>query len=114
MTPADFRRIAMTMPGAEEVRQRVHSEFRVVRKIFATLEQSADFVAVIRFTPDQQAMFVEGAPSVFAPVLGREGRLGRTFVWLYAADEKLIEDALITAWSNVAPKPPSGYKKVKE
>jgi len=102
MAPEDFRRIALSMPEAEEVYRRGQSQFRARRKTFATLEGTADSWAVVRLTPDQQATFVGSA---FAPVSGGEGRLGATVVRLDEAKEWIVKEALAAAWSNVAPKP---------
>ena len=57
MTPTDFRRIALSMPGAEESYRYGRSHFRVARKVFATLEGVADSKAVVILTQKQQAMF---------------------------------------------------------
>jgi hypothetical protein len=102
MTPADFRRLALSMPEATEAYRRGHSQFRVERKAFASLEGPADSVATIYLTSDQQELFVHSAPETFAPVLGGWGRLGSTSVRLASADENAVKSALEAAWRNVA------------
>ena len=102
MTPEEFRRTALSLPGAEEVFRWARPQFRVNRKTFATLEGTADSWAVVRLTSDQQAAFVGPA---FAPVPGSEGRLGATIVRLDATDERSVKEALAAAWSNVVSKP---------
>jgi hypothetical protein len=104
MTPDDFRRLALTLPGVEEVFRYGQSQFRVGRKTFAILEGVADSVAVVMLTQEQQAMFAGNAPSVFTPVSGGDGRLGITSIRLEAAREASLTDVLTAAWSNVAPK----------
>jgi hypothetical protein len=98
MTTDDFRRISLSMPGAEELNGLGYPNFRAGRRSFATLEDS---VAVLRLTRDQQAAFMAKAPEVFAPVSSGWGRLGSTIVQLEAADEAMLRDALATAWRNV-------------
>jgi hypothetical protein len=99
MTPDDFRRIALSFPGAEELSGLGYSNFRADRKSFATIEDS---VAVIRLTRDQQATFIATMPEVFAPVAGGWGRLGSTVVCFERADKATVQQALDLAWGNVS------------
>src|SRR6202521_2413834 len=99
MTTDDFRRIALSLPGAEELNGLGYPNFRTGRKSFATIEGSA---AVIRLTRDQQATFVAPAPEVFEPVSSGWGRLGSTGIRLDVADRAMGQEALATAWRNVA------------
>ena len=99
MTTDDFRRIALSLPGAEDLNGLGYPNFRAGRKSFATIENS---IAVIRLTRDQQATFVAAAPKVFEPVSGGWGRLGTTVIRLDVADGATVQDALATAWCNVA------------
>jgi hypothetical protein len=98
MTINDFRRTALSMPGAEESSGLGYPNFRVERKSFATIEDS---MPVLRLTRDQQATFMATAPEMFAPASSGWGRLGSTIVRLEAADETMLRDALATAWRNV-------------
>jgi hypothetical protein len=98
MTTDDFRRIALSFPGAEEVNGLGYPNFRAGRKSFATIENS---MAVIRLIRDQQATFVAAAPEIFAPVSGGWGRFGSTVVRLEVAVAATVQDALATAWRNV-------------
>jgi hypothetical protein len=104
MTPDDFRRLALSQPGAVETFRKGRSDFRVWRKSFASLERPAASIATIQLTPEQQAMLMQAAPGAFVPVPGGWGRLGATNVVLAHAKEAIIETALILAWRNVAPK----------
>jgi hypothetical protein len=99
MTTDDFRRIALSLPGAEEVNGLGYPNFRAGRKSFATIENS---MAVIRLTRDQQGTFVAAAPKVFEPVSSVWGRVGYTVMRLDVADPATVHDALATAWRNVA------------
>jgi hypothetical protein len=104
MTPDDFRRLALSQPGAVESFRKGRLDFRVGRKSFASLECPTSSVAAIQLTPEQQAMLMQAAPSAFVPVPGGWGRLGATNVVLAYAKEAIVESALILAWRNVAPK----------
>src|SRR6202158_4443548 len=99
MTTDDFRRMALSLPGAEELNGLGYLNFRVGRKSFATIENS---LAVIRLTRDQQATFVAAAPEVFEPVSSGWGRLGSTVIRLDVADRAMVQVALAMAWRNVA------------
>ena len=99
MTSDDFRRIALSFSGTEQLNGLGYPNFRAGRKSFATIENST---SVIRFTQDQQATFVAAAPEIFAPVSGGWGRFGSTVVRLDVADSATVQDALAAAWRNVA------------
>ena len=98
MTPADFRRIALSLEGAEEGSHMGSPDFRVGGRIFATLAAQAQDYGNLMLTPEQQAMFVAEQPDVFIPVHGGWGRNGATHLKLSAANEDLVYGALQTAW----------------
>ncbi len=98
MTPSDFRRVALSMEGAEEGAHMGSADFRVGGRIFATLAAVSQGYGNLMLTPEQQAMFVVEAPDVFLPVGGGWGRNGATHVRLAAANEDLLTGALRTAW----------------
>lgn len=98
MTPADFRRIALSLEGAEEGSHFGATDFRVGGRIFATLAAQAQGYGNLMLSPQQQASFVAEAPEVFLPVPGGWGRNGATHLKLAAANEDLVFGALQTAW----------------
>ena len=98
MTPADFRRIALSLEGAEEASHFGSPDFRVGGRIFATLAAQSQGYGNLMLTPEQQAAFVAEAPEVFIPVSGGWGRNGATHMKLAAANEDLVYGALQTAW----------------
>jgi hypothetical protein len=98
MTADDFRRIALTLEGAEESSHFGAPDFRVGGRIFATLAAQAQGYGNLMLTPEQQAAFVAEAPEVFLPVHGGWGRNGATHMKLAAANEDLVYGALQTAW----------------
>lgn len=98
MNAADFRRIALSLEGAEEGSHMGSADFRVGGKIFATLASLAQGFGNVKLTPEQQAAFVHERPEVFLPVAGGWGRSGMTHVRLKAATEEVLYGALHTAW----------------
>lgn len=98
MTPADFRRIALSFPGAEEGSHMGAADFRVGGHIFATLASERQGYGNLMLTPEQQAAFVEEAPDIFLPVHGGWGRMGATHIRLATATEDVLTGALRTAW----------------
>ena len=97
MTPADFRRIALSLEGAEEGSHFGAADFRVGGRIFATLAAQAQGYGNLMLTPEQQAAFVAEAPEVFLPVPGGWGRNGATHLKLAAANEYMKRDLEVAA-----------------
>ena len=106
MTGADFRRIALSMAGAEEGAHFGNPDFRVGGKIFATLSLELQGYGVLLLNPEQQAGMVEDAPEVFSPVPGGWGLNGSTRVLLAEVVPDILESALRTAWQNRATRNP--------
>jgi hypothetical protein len=98
VTAEDFRRIALSLEGAEESSHMGQPDFRVGGRIFATLAAAAQGYGNLMLTPEQQAAFVEELPDVFVPIAGGWGRNGATHIRLAAANKDLLEGALRTAW----------------
>jgi hypothetical protein len=99
MDAEDFRRIALSLPGAEESSHMGSPDFRVGGRIFATLASQSQGYGNLKLTPEQQAAFVEELPDVFVPIAGGWGRMGMTHIRLAAASEDVLEGALRTAWN---------------
>lgn len=98
MNAKDFRRIALSLEGAEEGSHMGHTDFRVGRRIFATLASIDQGYGNLMLTPQEQAAFVQELPDVFLPVAGGWGRNGATHIRLAAANEDLLRGALQVAW----------------
>jgi hypothetical protein len=98
MTADDFRRIALSLEGAEEGSHFGAADFRVGGRIFATLAALAQGYGNLMLAPEQQAAFVAESPEVFIPVPGGWGRNGATHLKLAVANEDLAYGALKTAW----------------
>jgi hypothetical protein len=104
MTAADFRRIALSLPEAEESAHMSHPDFRVGGKIFATLGYPDDDHGMVILPPEEQARFVETFPKVFSPAKGAWGKRGSTAVSLGAVEKATLKRALQIAWRKRAPK----------
>jgi hypothetical protein len=98
MDAEDFRRIALSLPGAEESSHMGAPDFRVGGRIFATLASQKQGYGNLMITPEQQAAFVAELPEVFLPIAGGWGRNGATHIRLAAANEDVLAGALRTAW----------------
>jgi len=98
MTPADFRRIALSLEGVEEVVHAGLPAFRVGGARFASLASQADGYGNLNLTLEQQPAFVEEAPEIFLPIPGGWGRMGHTHIRLAAASEDVLSGALRAAW----------------
>ena len=103
MLQEEFRRLALTFPGAVASGHFDVADFRVRGKIFATLRE-ADGRAVLKLSPDEQKLLMETAPGLFEPVKGSWGQKGWTRVVLDRADEATVRHAMEYAWRSVAPK----------
>jgi YjbR len=80
-----------------------HPDFRVRGKIFATLGWPDKTWGMVKLTPDEQTLFVERHPNVFAPIPGGWGRSGSTQVNIKLASVTLVRRALAAAWYDRAP-----------
>jgi hypothetical protein len=98
MNPEDFRRIALSLEGAEEGSHMGAADFRVGDRIFATLASQDQGYGNLKLTLEQQADFVREMPDVFLPICGGWGRMGMTHIRLALANEDLLTGALRTAW----------------
>ena len=104
MTADEFRRIALSFPEAIESAHMHHPDFRVRRKIFATLGYPDGEWAMVKLSPEKQRKFVRSDPDIFRPVKGAWGRRGNTNVYLPMAKVDIVRDALAMAWRNTASK----------
>ncbi|HEY7099132.1 MAG TPA: MmcQ/YjbR family DNA-binding protein [Terriglobales bacterium] len=98
MKASDFRRIALSLEGAEEGSHMGAADFRVGGRIFATLASEKQGYGNLMLTLEQQAAFVSELPEVFLPIPGGWGRMGMTHIRLAKADQDVLEGALRTAW----------------
>jgi hypothetical protein len=102
MRPEDFRRLALALPGAIEASHMRHPDFRVGKRVFATLGYPSDEWGMVKLSPDQQALVVTTQPDVFTPVKGAWGAHGATNVKLCSAHEESVTNVLRLAWQAVS------------
>jgi hypothetical protein len=114
VTVSDFRRIALSLEGAEESSHMGQPDFRVGGRIFATLAAASHGYGNLMLTPEQQATFVEELPEVFIPIAGGWGKNGATHIRLAAANEDVLEGALQAAWKVRLEKNRKSGKKKRE
>jgi hypothetical protein len=98
MTPDDFRKVALSLPGAEEGSHMGAVDFRIGGRIFATLASVKQGYGNLMLTPGQQADFVGEMPEVFLPVPGGWGRAGATHIRLSVASKDVLAGALEAAY----------------
>ena len=104
MKADDFRKIALSLPEAVEASHVAHPDFRVGGKIFATLGYPDMRYGVLVLTPEKQQELLGRYPEMFEAVKGGWGRRGSTQVLLKAADRRVLESAMESAWRGRAPK----------
>ena len=104
MTPAVFRKLALSFEGAVEGAHGGHADFRSGGKVFATMGYPDDRHAMVKLTPDQQRLLVDAEPAMFLPVRGGWGLRGATNVRLAAVDAKTARSALTMALGNLMQK----------
>jgi len=113
-TDADFRRVALSFEGAVEGAHMGHPDFRANGRIFATLPKpEGSDRGVLMLAPEEQAMLVEAAPKIFAPVPGGWGRNGSTHLIFAKAREADLKSGLNRAYSRVMAMKPAKPRKPK-
>ena len=102
MTGDEVRRVALSLPDAEEQETWGHPTFRVRDKIFASL--SADgFGAGVKTSPQEQSLLISADPESFA-VADYVGRFGWVSVNLATVDPDTMRGIIVEAWRRTAPR----------
>ena len=104
MKPADFRRIALGLPGTEEKSHFGVADFRVGGRIYAELGWPDAGFGSLKLTRDQQEMLMDAEPGMFERAPGAFGQKGATLVQLAVVDAPTLKSALTMAWRNRAPR----------
>jgi hypothetical protein len=104
MKAAEFRRIALSMPGASESAHMDHPDFRVGGKIFATLGYPNKHYGMVVLSPEEQERFVKSDSAAFTSAKGGWGLRGSTCVRLEDVDAPTLQRAVEIAWRKRAPK----------
>jgi hypothetical protein len=113
MNAKDFRRLALSLEGAEEGSHMGAVDFRVGGRIFATLASVKHGYGNLMLTPELQADFIRERPDVFLPIAGGWGRMGMTHIRLAESDPDVLEGALRAAWKLRIDKNMGSTKKKK-
>jgi hypothetical protein len=103
MTDAEFRSLALEYPGVTEGAHMGHPDFRVGKRVMATLGYPRVGWAMVVLPPEQQAMLVDAEPAVFSPANGAWGRKGSTVIAMEHADPATVQSALGMAWRRLQP-----------
>ncbi len=101
-TLAQFRRLALAQPEAEEKSHFGHPDFRVRNKIFAGL-QPEHGQGVLKLPPELMWELTRQDEGTFGPAPGFE-RGGWTLVTLSRAPMAQLRELMGLAWRTVAPK----------
>ncbi len=96
------RKLALSLPEVEEHSHFHLPDFRVKKKIFASLHEDKNLM-MVKFNNIDQSVFCEIDPTVIYPVPGRWGKKGSTFINLKKIKNEMLIDAVTTAWKTVAP-----------
>lgn len=102
MTPAAFRKLALSFEGASEGAHGGHADFRAGGKVFATLGYPGKDWGMVKLAPAQQQVLVEAEPAMFVPVKGTWGQRGATSVRLAEVDARTLRSALTMAWGHAS------------
>jgi hypothetical protein len=102
MSADRFRRVALDLPEAVEGSHGGHPDFRVGKRVFASLFYPDKDWGMVKLTPEQQADFMEKTPAAFAPCRGTWGLRGATCVHLASVTKSTLQPALEAAHLNVS------------
>jgi hypothetical protein len=103
VTAEDVRRVAGSLPRAEEHLIRDHVKFRVGRLVFVSIapdERSMGF----GFPKEERAALVASEPHKFHMPIPSDERYNWVRVWLDAIDQQEMEELVVEAWRMVVPK----------
>ena len=95
------RKLALSLPEVMEGSHMGTPDFRVNKKIFATIHVDKKLM-MVKLTPHEQSVFCAFDKDTIFPVPGGWGLRGATFVNLKKVRKSMLLDALTTAWKTVA------------
>lgn len=101
MTPAQFRKLALSLEGVEAVPHMDRTAFRTKRKIFATIGKDRRVNLMVEPVERREAL-LDSFPDAFFS-LGGWTRLGYIAVDLATADEELLRELVTDAWRAALP-----------
>lgn len=97
-----FRTLALSFPETTEAPHFEKTSFSVKKKIFATYDEKNQR-ACLKFSEIDQNVFSSVDKINIYPVSNKWGKQGWTFIELNQINEDLFNDALTTAYCEVAP-----------
>ena len=103
ITAAQWRKLALSLPEAEEKSHFGQPDFRVRNKIFAGLSPDGKR-GTLKLGLEAQAMVLESKPEAFVPAAGAWGRKGWTHVVLARVGLSELKELVTEAWRLTAPK----------
>jgi predicted DNA-binding protein (MmcQ/YjbR family) len=103
VTIETFRKLAFSFPEATEEPHFEKTSFRVKKKIFATYDDKLKR-ACIKLSEIDQDVFSSADKSIIYALDNKWGKQGWTLIEMEKVHKDLFEDALITAYCEVAPK----------
>ena len=98
VTAAEFTRFALAFDGAVEGQHMQHPDFRIGKRIFASLPR--DGRGMVRLTPMQQSRWLANEPEALEPASGAWGRAGCTILDLERVTGRVARELLLDAWQN--------------
>jgi hypothetical protein len=102
ITIEQVRKMALSLPEAEEKMHFHLTGFWIKKKIFATIHADKKYV-MVKLSPVEQSVFCLYDKEVIFPVPGGWGKQGATFINLKKIRKSMLQDALTTAWKLAAP-----------
>ncbi len=100
---ADFKKLALSFDEACELPHFEKASFRVNKKIFATLDVTAQKTA-LKFSDIEQSVFCAFDKNLIYLVSGAWGKKEYTYVELKKVRKDMLKNALTVSYCNVAPK----------
>lgn len=104
MVSADtFRKLAVSLPGAEEIPHFDKSSFRINKKIFATLNEKENR-ATVKLSENDQYVFCLNDRNTIYPVPNKWGLQGWTNIDLTKVSKRLLDQIIRASYNQVASK----------
>lgn len=100
---AQLKKIALSMPEAQEKSHFGQPDFRVRSKIFAGLAREGE-IAWLKVASSVQVALLATRPEVFQAAAGAWGRSGWTYVQLTQVKPAELRTLVKDSWRGVAPK----------
>jgi hypothetical protein len=99
----DFRKLALSFPGMEELPHFERTSFRANKKIVATLDVK-NALACLMLSPTDQSVFCAFDANIIYPVPNKWGKQGASYVELKLVRKDMLKDALALAYKKAIEK----------